>query len=156
MMQTLQRYCHDEIEFWCRCKRASLLHDWIEGTAIDILEKRYSTTPFRGAVSYGDIMRIVDSTRFHLRSAHQILRALFPDRPEFLASVDDILQRLEFGLPSNALALTKLPISLTRGQYLALTNAGCSVPDDVAGLSFECLCDCVGDGTAALLGSKLA
>lgn len=153
MMQTLQRYCRDEIKFWCRCKRASLLHDWIEGTPIDILEKRYSTNPFQGIVSYGDIMRIVDATRFHLRSAHQILTVLFPDFPEFLTSVDDILQRLEFGLPSNALALTKLPISLTRGQYLALTNAGCSVPDDVAGLSFECLRDCVGEDTASLLGS---
>ena len=71
-MQSLQRYCRDESEFWCRCKRASLLHDWIEGTPVDILEKRYSTTPFQGAVGYGDIMRIVEGTRFHLRSAHQI------------------------------------------------------------------------------------
>ena len=150
--QSLQRYCRDEIEFWCRCKRASLLHDWIEGTPVDILEKRYSTTPFQGAVGYGDIMRIVEGTRFHLRSAHQILTALFPDQPEFLARLDDILRRLEFGLPSNALALTELPISLTRGQYLALANAGCSVPNDVAALSFECLRDCVGESTAARLG----
>ena len=149
--QSLQRYCRDEIEFWCRCKRASLLHDWIEGTPVDILEKRYSTTPFQGAVGYGDIMGIVEGTRFHMRSAHQILTALFPDQPEFLASLDDILRRLEFGLPSNALALTELPIPLTRGQYLALANAGCSVPDDVAALSFECLRDCVGESTAVRL-----
>jgi len=45
MTQGLQRYCRDEIEFWCRCKRAALLHDWIEGTPVDVLEKRFSTTP---------------------------------------------------------------------------------------------------------------
>ncbi|MCQ9186260.1 hypothetical protein KMT30_45965, partial [Streptomyces sp. IBSBF 2953] len=35
MTQALQRYCRDEIEFWCRCKRAALLYDWIEGTSVD-------------------------------------------------------------------------------------------------------------------------
>jgi len=84
MTQALQRYCRDEIEFWCRCKRAALLYDWIEGTPIDVLEKRFSTTPFGGAIGYGNIIGIADGTRFHLRSAHQILSALFPDQPEFL------------------------------------------------------------------------
>jgi hypothetical protein len=55
----------------------------MEGTPVDILEKRYSTTPFQGAVGYGDIMRIVEGTRFYLRSAHQILTALSPDQPDW-------------------------------------------------------------------------
>jgi helicase len=155
MVLALRRYCDDEIEFWGRCKRASLLYDWIDGTPIEIIEKRYSTTPFQGAISYGDIMRIADGTRFHLRSAQQVLAALFPASPEFLMSLDDILQRLEFGLPSTALPLTKLSIPLTRGQYLALTNAGCSTLGDVAGLSFERLGDCIGGGLAArMFGSR--
>ena len=50
MTQTLQRYCPDQIEYWARCKRAALLYDWIEGTPVDVLERRYSTTPFAGAI----------------------------------------------------------------------------------------------------------
>ena len=53
VVEGLQRYCRDEFEFWARCKRASLLRDWIEGTPVDELERRYSTTPYRGAISYG-------------------------------------------------------------------------------------------------------
>lgn len=72
----LQRYCGDQYEFWARCKCAPLLHDWIEGTPVDVLERRYSTTPFAGAMGYGNIIGIADATRFHLRSAHQILDAV--------------------------------------------------------------------------------
>lgn len=154
MAQTLQRYCRDEIEFWCRCKRAALLYDWIEGTAIDVLEKRFSTTPFGGAIGYGNIIGIADATRFHLRSAHQILSSLFPDQPEFLRGLDEILQRLEFGLPAGALLLTQLPLSLTRGQYLALFAAGCSTPETVADLNHERLVECVGASSASLLRTQ--
>jgi hypothetical protein len=155
MAQTLQRYCRDEIEFWCRCKRAALLWDWIEGTAVDALEKRYTTTPFQGAVGYGDIVRIADMTRFHLRSAHRILAALFPEHPDFLASLDDVLLRLEFGLPSAAISLTKLRVPLTRGQYLALFSEGCASLGDVNKLSEESLSRCVGPALAARLRPKV-
>jgi helicase len=155
MAQTLQRYCRDEIEFWCRCKRAALLWDWIEGTAVDVLEKRYTTTPFQGAVGYGDIVRIADMTRFHLRSAHRILAALFPEHPDFLANLDDVLLRLEFGLPSAALSLTKLRVPLTRGQYLALFSEGCASLGDVNKLSEESLSRCVGPALAARLRPKV-
>ncbi|WP_298193848.1 DEAD/DEAH box helicase [Metallibacterium sp.] len=151
MMQALQRYCRDDFEFWGRCKRASLLYDWIEGTPVDVLEKRFSTTPFGGAIGYGNIIGIADGTRFHLRSAHQILSTLFPDQPEFLTGLDEILQRLEFGLPSAVLPLVKLPVRLTRGQYLALANAGAGTPDGVNALSDERLRDCVGTVAAAQL-----
>jgi helicase len=151
MTQALQRYCRDEIEFWCRCKRAALLHDWIEGTPVDLLEKRFSTTPFGGAVGYGNIIGIADATRFHLRSTHQILSALFPDQPTFLAGLDEVLQRLEFGLPAGALPLTNLPLTLTRGQYLGLFNAGCLTPEAVSDLSGERLKACIGPTSASLL-----
>lgn len=154
MTQTLQRYCRDEIGFWCRCKRASILYDWIEGTPIDVLETRFSTTPFAGAVGYGNIIGIADATRFHLRSAHQILSVLFPGQPLFLAGLDEVLQRLEFGLPSDALPLTKLPLSLNRGQYLALFRAGCSTPEAVKDLSGEQLVACIGPASASLLRSQ--
>jgi helicase len=149
----LQRYCRDQIAFWARCKRAALLFDWIEGTPVDALERRFSK-PFGGRIGYGDIVGIANATRFHLRSAHQILSALFPDQPGFLQGLDDILQRLEFGLPSTALPLAKLSARLTRGQCLALLAAGVRTSDELDALSDESLRECVGPGTALRLRAK--
>jgi helicase len=151
MPQSLQRYCKDQFEFWARCKRAVLLHDWIEGTAVDLLEKRYSTTPYAGAVGYGNIIGVADATRFHLRSAHRILSTLLSDQPEFLRGLDEILQRLEFGVPSAVLPLTKLSVPLSRGQCLAISSLGVHSIAELNGLSDESLRDCVGPATAALL-----
>jgi helicase len=150
---TLQRYCRDQFEFWARCKRAALLYDWVEGTPVDVLEKRYSTTPFAGAIGYGNIIGIADATRFHLRSAHQILSTLLPDQPEFLRRLNEILQRLEFGLPLEALPLAKLPVRLTRGQCLALVAIGVHNPTELDALNELHLRACVGTATAALLRS---
>ena len=147
----LQRYCQSQFDFWARCKRASLLHDWIEGTPVDRLESHYSTTPFRGTVGYGDIIRIADSTRFHLRSAHQIISALFPDQPDLLSGLDQLLHRLEFGLPARALPLTDISLQLARGQYLALLAAGCATANEVKNLPLETLTECVGADGASLL-----
>jgi replicative superfamily II helicase len=151
MAQGLQRYCRDEFEFWARCKRASILFDWVEGTPVDELERRYSTTPFQGAVGYGDIIRIADGARFHLRSAHQILSALFPDQPAFLEALDELLRRLEFGLPRGALKLIDLPVALTRGQYLGLFAAGAGTVDAVYALDQDTLERSVGSDVAKLV-----
>ena len=154
MTQLLQQHCGDRFEFWARCKRASLLYDWIEGTPVEVLEKRFSTTPFQGAIGYGNIIGIADSARFHLRSAHQIFSALFPDAPEFLATLDELLRRLEFGLPAAALPLTTI-LPLTRGQHLALFKVGCVSANDVKKLNLETLNECVGSETALSLRTKL-
>lgn len=151
MPQALQRYCQNQFEFWARCKRAALLHDWIEGTTVDVLEKHYSTTPFGGAIGYGNIIGIADSTRFHMRSAHQILSTLLPNQPEFLQGLDEILQRLEFGLPSAVLPLTRLPVALTRGHCLALAAVGVRDAAALNTLDGDRLRDCVGPAVAMLL-----
>ena len=87
LVQGLQRYCRDEFEFWARCKRASLLHDWIEGTPVDELERRYSTTPLRrcdqlrrhhpnrGRRSFPYAVRASDSFDPHPGSADVSVRA---------------------------------------------------------------------------------
>ena len=154
LVHGLQRYCRDEFEFWARCKRASLLYDWIEGTPVDELERRYSTTPFGGAISYGDIIRIADGARFHMRSAHQILSTLFPDHPIFLSGLDKLLNRLEFGLPAEALPLTGISLPLTRGQFLALFASGCATVEDATNLTVEKLAACIGVDGASLLRPK--
>jgi hypothetical protein len=150
MVSLLQRYCGGESEFWARCKRAALLWDWLEGTPIESLEKSYTVNLFN-AVSYGDVIRIAEATRFHLRSVHQILSTLLMEHPDFLTNLDTILKRLEFGLPEATMALTELPTPLTRGQYLALWQAGCSTCEEVVQLSDEQLIACVGPTTAQAL-----
>ena len=151
MTRTLQRYCGGVVQFWSRCKRAAMLYDWIHGTPVDMIESRFSTTPFGGSIEYGNIIGIADATRFHLRSAHQILSTLFPDQSEFMTALDELLRRLEFGLPSGAISLTEIPLTLDRGEYLALYAAGCATADDVKGLSIQKLTECVGASVASLL-----
>lgn len=148
IVSLLQRHCDDEFGYWARCKRSALLWDWIAGTPIETLEKSYSTTPFQGAVSYGDVIRIADATRFHLRSAHQILAILLTEHPDFVRALDTLLVRLEFGLPEAAIPLTELPVPLIRGQYLALWQAGCVAPDQVGKLDDAQLTACVGSAVA--------
>jgi len=82
------------------------------------------------------------------------LWALFPDQPEFLQGLDGILQRVEFGLPSAVLPLTKLPVPLIRGQYLALFAAGCLPRDDASKLERHRLNECVGSSHASLMGAQ--
>jgi replicative superfamily II helicase len=154
MAQTLQHYCRDQIQLWARCKRAALLHDWIEGTPVEVLEKRFSK-PFGGVIGYGNIIGIADAARFHMRSAHQILSTLLPEQPVFLLGLDEILQRLEFGLPSAALPLAKLSVRLNRGQHLALMAAGVCRSEDLGALTDDHLEGCVGAMTAGLLRPKI-
>lgn len=153
VLQMLQRYCRDQIQLWARCKRAALLHDWIEGTPVEVLEQRFSK-PFGGVVGYGNIIGIADAARFHMRSAHQILSSLLPEQHDFLGGLDEILERLEFGLPAASLPLTKLGVPLNRGQYLALMDAGVGCLEDLAALSDEKLEACVGTMAAELLRRK--
>jgi helicase len=155
MAQTLQRYCPDTFAYWARCKRAALLYDWIDGTPVETLEKRYSTTPFAGAIGYGNITGIADATRFHLRSAHQILATLLPAEPAFLTGLDDLLQRLEFGLPARGLALARMTVRLTRGQCLALLGVGVGTEAELHALSNERLTDCLGISTVTLLRPEI-
>ena len=151
MSRQLQRYAADQLQFLSRCKRAAIIWDWIEGVSIEDLERTYSTTPFQGGVGYGDIIRIAEGARFHLRSAHQILAVLFPSDPNFLAKIAELLYRLEMGLPSNTLALTNLPYALSRGQYLALASKGCTNPEHVGQLPTADLATAIGPADARRL-----
>ncbi|MGO9629905.1 MAG: hypothetical protein ACLPXW_13035 [Xanthobacteraceae bacterium] len=122
----LQRHVDDEFDYLARCKRAAILFDWIHGESIDTIEKRFSANPYQGRISHGDIRRFADTTRYHLRAAHQILSVLFIDQGPSADSVEALLRQLEFGLPAGALPLTELPTALSRGEYLALFARGVS------------------------------
>lgn len=150
-VRALQAYCRESTDFWARCKRAALLHDWIEGDPVEMIEARYSTTPFAGAIGYGNIVGIADATRYHLRSAHRIIATLLPDQPDFLLGLDQILLRLEVGLPAPLLPLMQIPVALTRGQHLALGAAGVRHAGDLEQLDDATLARCIGALASARL-----
>lgn len=109
-----------------------------------MLERTYTINPYQGVIRYGDIMSIAEGTRFHLRSAHRILAALFPERPDFLNALDQLLSRLEFGLPEAALPLAAMRPRLSRGQCLALMQVGVVTAEQLAALDDARLQACVG------------
>lgn len=154
-VRALQRFCRGSTDLWARCKRAAVLYDWIEGVAIEDIEKRYSTTPYQGRIEYGNIVGIADATRYHMRSAHRIIATLLIDQPDFLLGLDEILNRLEFGLPGELLSLTRLPVALTRGQILALAQVGACDVDAVDRLGEAALLQCVGPVALARLRPTL-
>ena len=117
VISALQRYAHDQGEFYGRCKRAAVLHDWISDRKLGEIEVNFSTSAFAGRIEYGDIRRFADITRFHLQSASNILAVLLLDKnPQ--GDLDALLTRLEFGIPTVAIKLLELPMALTRGEYL--------------------------------------
>jgi helicase len=123
IVTSLQRYAGDQLEFYGRCKRAAVLYDWISGRRLEEIENDYSTTPYRGRIEYGDIRRFADTTRFHLQSAANILAVLLLGKnPQ--AEIDAVLKQLEIGIPAKAIDLLRLPLTLTRGEYLALAARG--------------------------------
>lgn len=123
VVNALQRNVNDQAAWYARCKRALLLLDWTSGLAMDQIEQKYSANAFY-AVEYGHVQGVASNTRFHLRAAAEIAAVMFERGAPDDAAIDSILRRLEVGLPEDALGLLDLPILLTRGEYLALYNAG--------------------------------
>jgi helicase len=130
-VQTLQRFARETADYWARCKRAAVLWDWMHGVSIETIERYFSTNPFQGRISYGDIRRFADATRFHLRSAQQIIAVLVTDDTSILTAIDETLKCLEFGVPRECLGLLDLPVALNRGQYLALFETGARTTQEV-------------------------
>jgi replicative superfamily II helicase len=117
----LQRYAATIPDYWARCKRSAILFDWISGARIEAIESAFSTTAYRGRIELGDIQRFSESTRFILGSAAEIVLLLFPDT-ELAQRLDDLLVRLELGIPGEMVPLLGLGI-ITRGQLLSLYEA---------------------------------
>ena len=47
----LQRFSRDEINVvWQRCKKAAILHDWIHGKSIELIERRYTANLFQDSI----------------------------------------------------------------------------------------------------------
>lgn len=147
----LQRFADDEWDYYGRCKRAAVLWDWIHGASIEAIEKQYSPNPYQGTIAHGDVRRFADTTRLHLRSAYQIAAVMFVSEDLTEESIETLLRQLETGLPAKALGLLALPVTLSRGEYLALHAAGATGVDDFWSLAPSIIAGIVGEERAARL-----
>ncbi|BAY08198.1 DEAD/DEAH box helicase [Calothrix sp. NIES-2098] len=119
-----QRGAKDQFDYYGRCKRAAILWNWINGQPIETIENKFSATPYAGNVGANDIRSCADRTRLYLQSAYDIVSLLLLGKGPDEIAINTILQQLEFGLPADALGLIHLPVTLSRGEYLALYQAG--------------------------------
>lgn len=127
----------DQFEWLARCKRAAILLDWITGRELLEIEQHYSPTPYQGAIRYGNIIGIANVTRFHLRSAVDILHVLILSESIDEKRFDDLLLQLEEGLPRDCLTLLDLPFRLTRGEILKLRQHEIKTKEAFVQLSTE-------------------
>lgn len=141
--------------YYARCKRAIILADWIDGVPLEEIEGRYSPNAFV-RVGHGDIRGFADATRFFLEPAMRIA-AIVLEREELPEdATQEILKRLELGLPADILALTNIVRTLTRGDYLTLANAGLRTYEAVAAMSDEALLTLVGRQTSEIIKRRIA
>lgn len=144
LVQSLQRHADDFFSWYARCKRALILSDWIQGVAMEVIEQRYTTNPYFYAVEYGHVRSIADTTRFHLRAAHQIASVMFIGQAPEDGAIETVLKQLEVGLPADALDLLEIPVPMTRGEYLALYNVGINSAAELWALPTERITDLLG------------
>jgi helicase len=133
IVRSFQRFAEDDFDYLARCKRASILWDWITGIALDVIEETYSPNPYSGRIGHGDVRKFADTTRFHLRSAHQIVALLIPGAIDATA-IETVLKQLEVGIPADALDLLRIKIGMARGEYLLLYNRGIRTPEGLYSL----------------------
>ncbi|MCE7888109.1 MAG: DEAD/DEAH box helicase [Sorangiineae bacterium PRO1] len=150
--RALQRNASDEWVWCARCKRALILRDWINGVAIEDIEKRFSVNSFY-SIGAGHVRGFADSARFHLRPAAEIASVLLLNRAPDPNSVDGLVRRLEVGLPEDALPFLSLSLPLQRGEILALRAAGVRTIDALWRLDGATLKKHLGERRATALAS---
>ena len=154
IVNALQRFADDQMAYYARCKRASILWDWINGVPVERIEETFTANPYQGKIGYGDIRKFADVTRFHLNAAHRITNILFVTEGATEEAIDRLLRQLEIGLPAQALGLIEIPVDLARGDYLALLAAGIQTVDQVWQLPDERIAQLLGPLVGQLFASR--
>ena len=144
VVRILQRHAQDNFSYYARCKRAAVLHDWINGVPTDAIEKDYTTNPYQGKIGYGDIRGFADTTRFHLRSAIPIANLILMDKAPAGQSLETLLKQLEVGIPAGALELLTIPMAFERGECLVLYNASIKTTKTFWAASAEMIANLLG------------
>jgi hypothetical protein len=88
----------------------------------------YSVTSFAGNVGPGDVTGYASRTRLYLRAAHGSADVLLLGEGPGEEAIDILVQRLEAGLPEEALGLMDLPVELARVEYLRRDECPGAVP----------------------------
>jgi helicase len=133
---TLQERADEPSVYYARCKRSVVLWAWINGRPMEGIESDCTKNPFY-KIGQGEVRNFADTTRYHLRSAFQIVTLLLMTNGPSEESADALLKRLEVGIPDGLLGLLSLPITLNRGQYIALGGAGVRTVADLWALPTE-------------------
>ena len=126
----LQQGARDPVSLWARAKRACVLDAWCAGETTEVIRSRFTITPFQ-SMAPGDVRGIADTTRYHLRSAYAIAQLASPADAPDPAEMERLLLQLETGIPADAISLLDLPLTLARGELLALRAAGLQSADAV-------------------------
>jgi len=155
VVRLLQSWPVDQYTYWARCKRAAILADWMAGEAIQAIERTYSV-PFGGQIQQGDIQRFADGTRFFLQSAGAILAALGIIADGREAEFEHAMAELEFGVPAALLDFVRRPLSIPRGECMALAQVGVRTLDQLLALEPERLTQILGTTLAARLQREIA
>lgn len=148
--RTLQWGASDNMAYYARCKRVAVLREWIDGVAIAQIEAMFTVNPYF-RVGAGDIRGFADLARFHLAAAFEIATILLGGQSPAAEEVEELLIRLETGLPAEALGLLDFPVSFDRGAYLALYQAGFSRSSDIWAAGEDRLSEIVGGAIAAAI-----
>jgi len=119
----LQTQVESHFHFHARCKRASVVLWYTQGLPMEDIERNASANAF-SAVGKGNVLGFVEATRFHLRSAANIVEALLIQNGPNGDDIENVLLQLEFGLPLDHLDLLNVGVPLTRGEYLTLGQHG--------------------------------
>ena len=133
-----------------RCKRVAVLRAWTEGMPIAEIETTFTVNPFY-RIGAGDIRGFADIARFHLGAAFEISDILLLGQGPSAEDVERLLAQLETGIPAAALGLLDFQVTLGRGAYLALHQAGLSNPTDIWAAGEERLRALVGNAIATSL-----
>lgn len=141
LIRLLQKYTNgDAFIYYGRCKKASILFDWVNGVPTETIEDRFkSRNPMFGNITYGDIRRVADLTRFQLRSAQKIATIIFPGQMLDDVTFENLLKSLEVGIPGVCLDLLNLSYQMSREEYLALFRNGILTTQQLLSYSKETL-----------------
>ena len=121
---------------------------------MEAIEQQYSANPYSGTIGHGDVHRFADATRFHLRPACQIVNVMYVENGISEDAVDVMLRQLEVGVPADIVGLTRLPVPLSRGEYMALHRRGVTTPEQFWALEQSVMVEVLGHDQAKQLRAQ--
>ena len=146
----LQWGASDNMTYYARCKRVAVLRAWINGSPIGEIERTFTVDRYNN-IGAGHIRSFAEFARFHLTAAFEIANVVLLGQGPSADDVEKLLAQLEAGIPAIALGLLDFPISLGRGTYLALYQAGIVQSAAVWELTEERLREIVGTVAATTI-----